>query len=265
MGIAIEQGYVEGIDQKMMDFFPELASKINDPRKNDITIEQMLQMRAGYPWEESSTELFELLYSGFRPSNLVEVPLIRNPGSDFDYSNLTSHLLAIIMARATNSDLKDFAQKNLFTPLDVQLGDWTTDWEGYRIGHGEIYLSPREMAKLGILYLDDGVYKGKQIISSEWVRNSLKTYSEDAWGYRVGKNFNDIGYGYQWWSARSGDYTFNLAWGHGGQQIVIIEELDMVIVVTADPLFGDHGAKPWKLEKENLNLVANFINEFSKK
>jgi CubicO group peptidase (beta-lactamase class C family) len=219
----------------------------------------LLQMRAGYPWEESSAELFKLLYTGFRPSNVAEVPLIRDPGSGFDYSNLSSHFLAIILARATDSDLKDFAQKNLFTPLDIELGEWTTDWEGYRIGHGEIYLNPREMAKFGILYLNEGKYNGNQIIPADWVKDSLKTYTEDAWKYRVGKNFKDIGYGYQWWSARAGKHNYNLAWGHGGQQIVIFEDQNMVIVVTAAPLFAQHGDKPWKLEKENLNLVADFI------
>lgn len=75
----------------------------------------------------------------------------------------------------------------------------------------------------------------------------------------MGRNFKDIGYGYQWWSARAGAHNFNLAWGHGGQQIVLVDEFDLVIVVKADPLYGEHGDKPWKYEKENLNLVADFI------
>ena len=88
---------------------------------------------------------------------------------------------------------------------------------------------------------------------------SLQTYSEDAWPYRVGRNFNDIGYGYQWWSVRAGNHHYYLAWGHGGQQIALLYELGMVIVVTADPLVGQHGDSPWELEKANLNLVADFI------
>ncbi len=82
VGIALDQGYLESVDQKMMDFFPELADQIVDPRKKQITIRQMLQMRAGYPWEESAAELFEMLYHGFRPSLLVHVPLVRDPGTD---------------------------------------------------------------------------------------------------------------------------------------------------------------------------------------
>jgi CubicO group peptidase (beta-lactamase class C family) len=259
VGIALDQGYLSSVDQKMMDFFPELADQITDPRKEQITIRQMLQMRAGYPWEESTAELFELLYTGFRPSTLVDVPLVRDPGSDMEYSNLTSHLLGIIVARATDTDLKSFAEEYLFSPLNVEAGEWIQDWEGYYNGHADLHFSARDMAKFGLLYLNDGEYEGNQIISAEWVHDSLQTYSEDTWPYRVGRNFNDIGYGYQWWSVRAGDHHYNLAWGHGGQQIALLDEFDMVIVVTADPLFGQHGGGPWELEKANLNLVADFI------
>ncbi|MCG8353587.1 MAG: beta-lactamase family protein [Chloroflexales bacterium] len=259
VGIALEQGCLASLDQKMMDFFPELAGQITDPRKNQITIRDMLHMRAGYPWEESTAELFEMLYAGFRPSLLVNVPLVSDPGTQFEYSNLTSHLVGVIVARACDTDLKSFAQEHLFAPLDVEAGDWIQDWEGYNNGHADLHCTARDMAKFGLLYLNDGENEGKRIIPADWVRDSLQTYSEDAWTIRVGRNFNDIGYGYQWWSARAGDHRFNFAWGHGGQQIVLLDDFDIVIVITADPLFGQHGGGPWKHEKANLNLAANFI------
>lgn len=259
VGIALDHGCLSSVDQKMMAFFPELADQINDPRKEEITIRQMLQMRAGYPWEESTSELFELLYSGFRPSNLVDVPLVRDPGSDFDYSNLTSHLVGVIVARACGTDLKSFAQEHLFGPLDVELGDWMTDWEGNYNGHGDLQFTARDMARFGLLYLNDGEHEGNQIVSADWVHDSLQTYSEDAWPYRVGRNFKEIGYGYQWWSVTAGDHRYSLAWGHGGQQIAVLDDLDMVVVVKTDPLHGQHGDAPWQHEKANLNLVADFI------
>ena len=76
----------------------------------------------------------------------------------------------------------------------------------------------------------------------------------------MGRHFKDIGYGYQWWSVRAGAHRYNLAWGHGGQQIALVPDLNMVIVVTADPLHGQHGDTPWKRERENLNLVADFVS-----
>jgi len=260
VGIALEQGCLTSLDQKMMAFFPELADKITDPRKEQITIRDMLQMRAGYPYEESTAELFDLMYTGFRPSNLVDVPLTRDPGTDFQYSNLTSHLLGVIVDRACGTDLKSFAQEHLFSPLDAEVGFWQQDWEGYYLSYGDIDFTARDMAKFGLLYLNDGVYEGKQLINSGWVEESLRIYSEDAFDYRVGSKFKDVGYGYQWWSVTAGDHRYNLAWGHGGQQVVLLDEYDMVIIVQSDPLHGQLGDGPWKREKENLNLVADFIN-----
>jgi len=259
VGIALEQGCLSSVDQKMMEFFPELADQIQDPRKMQITIRQMLQMRAGYPWEESSAELFNLMFSGFRSRNLIDVPLVRDPGTGFDYSNMTTHLLGIIVARACDTDLKSYAQEHLFSPLGGQVGYWLQGWEGYYIGFADLQITARDMAKFGQLYLDDGQFGGKQIVPAGWVRDSLQTYSEDAWYFRVGRNWRDSAYGYQWWSIRAGDYRYSLAWGHGGQQIALVDELDLVVVATADPLYKQHGDAPWKLEKANLNLVADFI------
>jgi len=177
------------------------------------------------------------------------------------YSNMTSHLLGIVVARACNRDLLSFAQEYLFGPLGIEPGDWIQDWEGYRNGHADLFLRPRDMAKFGLMYLDEGVFGGEQIVPAWWVEASLQTYSEDAWPYRIGTNFKDMGYGYQWWSARAGDRRWDFAWGHGGQQIALVEDLDMVIVVTADPLHGQHGDAPWRYEKQNLNLVGDFIAE----
>jgi CubicO group peptidase (beta-lactamase class C family) len=190
---------------------------------------------------------------------IVHFPLVSDPGSEMHYSNLTSDWLGMIAAQACDTDLKSFAEQHLFAPLGIELGGWTQDRDGYYMGHGELQITARDMAKFGLLYLNEGEYEGSEIISPDWVHDSLQTYSEDAWDYRVGGNFKDIGYGYQWWSIRAGDHRYNLAWGHGGQQIAVLDELDMVIVVTADPLYGQSGDGPWKLERAKLNLVADFI------
>jgi CubicO group peptidase (beta-lactamase class C family) len=182
----------------MVDFFPELTNQIADPRKKQITIRQMLQMRAGYPWEESASGLFEALYAGFRPSLAVDFPLTSDPGTQFDYSNLTSHLPGIIGARACDTDLKSYAQENLFSQINVQAGSWTQDWEDYYLGYAELHPTARDMAKFGLLYLNDGKHDGNQIIPADWVHDSLQAYSEDAWYYKVGRNFRDTGCGYQW-------------------------------------------------------------------
>ena len=258
VGIALDQGYLSSVDQKMMDFFPEVADKITDPRKAQITIRQMLQMRAGYPWEETDPALWDGLLSGHYPPLIEEFPLIADPGTEFHYSNLTSNWLGIVVDRAVGTNLKAYAEENLFLPIGAEVGEWGQDAEGHNNGCGDLHFSARDAAKFGLLYLNSGEYDGNQIISADWVHDSLQTYSEDAWD-NVGR-FRDIGYGYQWWSANAGEHHVNFAWGHGGQLIVLVDEFDVVIVVTADPFYLVHTSESWKHEKANITLVSEFIN-----
>ncbi len=258
VGIALEQGCLSSVDQKMVDFFPELAGQIKDPRKKEVTIRQMLQMRSGYPDEETHQDYLDALYWGEYPELIVEFPLVSDPGTRFNYSNLTYSWLAIMLHRACGTDLKSYAQEHLFQPLDTEVGKWLQDRDGYYIGSGGIHITARDAARFGWLYLNEGEYQGDQIVPADWVRASLQTYSENAKKYG-GLIFKNLGYGYGWWSATVGDHGFNFAWGHGGQLIVLLDELDMVIVTTADPFFGEHSGNSWQHEKATFNLVGAFI------
>ncbi|HSG49757.1 MAG TPA: serine hydrolase [Longimicrobiales bacterium] len=259
VGLALQDECLPSVDVKMMDYFLEFADSIRDPRKFDITLEQLLQMRAGYPWEESGREWFDMLYEGFRPAHVARMPLVRDPGSAMAYSNLSSHLEGIILARACDTDLLDFARERLFTPLGITPGDWWFSWEDYRLGMSSLHLTARDMAKFGQLYLQGGVWEGRRILDAAWVARSLEAQSENAWHIGIGDNVRDLAYGYQWWTVRSGPHEYRMAWGHGGQQIVLLPAYDLVVVVQADPLERQHGGGPWKREKENLNLVGDFI------
>jgi CubicO group peptidase (beta-lactamase class C family) len=258
VGIALDQGCLSSVDQKMIDFFPEFAGQVTDPRKKQITIRDMLQMRSGYPDEETDPAVFEALLSGNYLPLIVGFPLTSEPGTKFQYSGLTSHWLGVMVARACHTDLKSYAQEHLLAPLDAGVGDdWIQDADGYYIGLAGMDVTARDMAKFGMLYLNDGQYEGNQIMSAEWVHDSLQAYSDDARG-TVGR-FRDMGYGYQWWSARVDDRHLDFAWGHGGQLIVLLEEFDMVIVVAADPFWQQHNDQSWKHEKLMFNLVGRFI------
>jgi len=258
VGIALERGCLSSLDQLMLDFFPDLAGQITDPRKGTITIRQMLQMRAGYPSEESHPDLWDGLLSGHYLPLIEGFPLVSDPGTAFHYSNLTSNWLGIIVDQVCGMHLKAYAEEHLFGPLDVEAGEWGTDWEGHNNGCGDLHFTARDMAKFGLLYLNDGAYLGNQIISPEWVHASLQTYTEKAWG-NIGR-FRDIGYGYHWWSARAGEHPVNFAWGHGGQLIVLVDELNLVVAVTADPFYLEHNSESWKHEKAHISLVADFIS-----
>jgi CubicO group peptidase (beta-lactamase class C family) len=257
VGIALDRGCLSSVGQKMLNSFPEVAGQITDPRKEQITIREMLQMRAGYPWEETHPALWEGLLSGHYVPLIEEFPLSADPGTLFQYSNLTSNWLGIIVDRACGSHLKPYAEENLFSPMGVEPGEWGADWEGHNNGCGDLHLTARDMAKFGLLYLNGGEYEGNQIIPADWVRDSLRAYSEDAWD-NIGR-FRDIGYGYHWWSATAGDHHVNFAWGHGGQLIVLVDGLDAVVVTTADPFWLEHNDQSWKHEKATISLVADFV------
>jgi CubicO group peptidase (beta-lactamase class C family) len=257
VGIALERGCLSSVNQRMLDFFPEVAGQITDPRKEQITIRELLQMRAGFPWEESDPALWEGLLSGRYVPLIEGFPLVRDPGTAFHYSNLTSNWLGIIVDRACGAHLRPYAEENLFSPMGVEAGKWGTDWDGHNNGCGDLHLTARDMAKFGLLYINDGEYEGNQILPADWVHDSLQTYSEDAWD-NIGR-FHDIGYGYHWWSAKAGDHGVSFAWGHGGQLIVLVDELDMVVVTTADPFYLQHDGQSWKHEKATISLVADFV------
>jgi CubicO group peptidase (beta-lactamase class C family) len=267
VGIALQKGCLKSVDQKMIDFFPEFADKITDPRKKRITIRHMLQMRAGYPWEGRVPEYFTILFMGnnwhWLP-HLVDFPLMNDPGKEFNYSNLNSHLLGVIVARACNTDLKSLAEEYIFSPIGAKLPRWTADPDHYNWGHFEIYVTARDMAKFGLLYLNHGMYNGKQVLPASWVRDSLRRYSEGinftGWlSSKLGGYFSDLGYGYQWWSAGAGAHKFDFAWGHGGQLIVLLHKLNMVIVTTADPIYNLPEEQGWRYEGAIIDVVGRFI------
>lgn len=267
VGIALDQGCLSSVDQKMIDFFPEFAGELDDPRKEQITIQDLLQMRGGYPDEEYTPPYMEILYfsdNWHHIPHLVDFPLTSEPGTEFAYSNLTSHLLGVIVTRACDTDLQSFAQQHLFSPINAEVGDWYPDADDYRLGSMGIFVKARDMAKFGSLFLHGGEYQGDQVISASWVMESLQRYSE---GIKRGGEtsskygtFRDLGYGYQWWSAKVGNHNFNYAVGHGGNYIILLDDLDMIIITTADPMHGVFGGESWKHEGAINNLVAEFIN-----
>ena len=194
---------------------------------------------------------------------IVHFPLTAPPDTTFQYSNLTSAWLSAIVSRSCQTNLKDFSEEFLLDPLGVVPGEfWPNMYDDY---HPLFHLSARDAAKFGLLYLNGGEYAGEQILPAEWVEDSLQTYTFNVstgapQNGKIGRYFREIGYGYQWWSARVGEHSFNYAAGHGGQLIILLHDLDMVIVTKADPFFMQHDGEAWKHEKSIINLVGKFIS-----
>ena len=109
-----------------------------------------------------------------------------------------------------------------------------------------------------MLYLHQGEFNGKRIVSSEWVNESLQVYTEHISLINSGPNFSDMGYGYQWWFTKSGEHEYYFAAGQGGQMIVLLDDLDMLIVTTADPFQGNSSGS-WETTSAIFNMVGDFI------
>jgi len=170
---------------------------------------------------------------------ILRRPMAGKPGSQSNYSNGDAHLLSAIIQRATGEDSLEFGWKHLFQPLGIPRPRWFRDPQGINIGSATIYLPPREMAKLGYLYLHDGAWAGKQIVPAEWVRASLERHT----GIQINAGIAD--YGYYWWLYPK--LGMSEAWGGAGQRIAIFRDLDLVTVMTGD-ISDDAPVTPFSTE-----------------
>jgi CubicO group peptidase (beta-lactamase class C family) len=236
IGIAIDQGFLEGVDQKVIDFFAEWEIENLDARKQALTIENLLTMTCGFEWEGPDDGLHtwgDALRSGNPVKYVLNQPMASDPGTEWIYNGGCSHILSAILTRTTGRSTLAFAQEYLFEPLGITDVHWPRDPQGIYFGGQDIWLTPRDMSKFGQLFLNGGAWEGQQIIPSDWVAKSTVTHMTH-W---------DGGYGYHWWTyPDSGIYY---ASGAFEQRIMIIPDYDMVVVFTSDPLGADLGSGEW--------------------
>ena len=224
VGIAIEQGHLSGVRQPIGEFFPNYFKRKPDPAKAAITIQDLLTMRAGL----ESTSIYN--YGRWVVSdNWVEFaldrPLVEAPGGDMIYSTGSSHLLSVILTRASGMSTRAFAERHLFKPLGITLGGWDRDPQGYYLGGNNMAFSPAALLRLGTMVMNQGVYQGKQIVPRAWIAESLQVYTRS--------HFNPYDYGYGWWQRKLNGYTVQFAWGNGGQYILMIPALKTVIAIAS--------------------------------
>jgi len=223
IGIAIDKRYLEGVDQEIGEFFPEFFTENPDSVKASITIGDLLTMRSGLASTSRSN------YGRWVTSNnwinyALDRPFVGEPGSDRIYSTGNTHLLSVILARASQMSALEFANRYLFVPMDIRVAGWDRDPQGYYLGGNNMALRPRDMIKIGQLMMDVGVYNGEQLVPEDWIVRSV----EPVTGRRVGNN----NYGYLWFRRMSAGYHVVYAFGSGGQYIMILPELEAVITVT---------------------------------
>jgi CubicO group peptidase (beta-lactamase class C family) len=230
IGIAIHEGLIEGLDQKVAGFFPDHPDWQDDPLKQAMTIEHLLTMTSGLDWPESAVPysspynvLGQMMRSADWVGFVLDRPMAAAPGTAFNYSSGASHLLSAILQKATGTRTITFATDHLFQPLGIRPVSWRSDPRGTAFGAGGLWLTPRELAGFGQLYLQGGVWDGEQIVPAAWVEASIAP--------QVSAHGAASHYGYQWWVRGSGTFA---AHGYRGQRIFVLPHLDMVVAVTAD-------------------------------
>jgi CubicO group peptidase (beta-lactamase class C family) len=225
VGIAIHQGYLEGVDQPIGDFFRDYFDENPDPAKESITIEDLLTMRGGL--ESTSIRNYgRWVVSSNWTRYVLTRQLVADPGGRMIYSTGSTHLLSVILTRATGMSTLAFANQYLFRPMDIRIGGWDRDPQGYYFGGNNMAMAPADMLKIARLMMNMGEWNGEQLVPAEWILDSVKTYTQS--------NFNPYDLGYLWWRRPVNGYEAIFAWGHGGQYIMMIPELDVALAITSN-------------------------------
>ena len=237
VGIALDDGYIEDVSQTMVSFFPDREIANMEGGKELVTVEDLLMMRAGMFWDESSAPYDSPengIYHINREDGLqysLDLPMVAEPGELWHYSTGASQILSGIVTAASGQTTLEFAMEHLFEPLGISNVVWAMDMGGTYKGGFDLQLTPRDMAKFGYLYLNDGVWDGLQVVSEEWVDVSTTTLTRLNEGQ---------GYGYQWWIMLEEDIFH--ASGLYGQGIYVSRDEDIVFAVTASVTPSQHEA-----------------------
>lgn len=243
VGIAIDLGHIQSVDQSIFDFFPQYEGQIEnwDTRKSAITLKDVLTMSAGFQWDEwtyiytdTRNDANRMIRSSEVMKFVLDLPMAISPGRRFTYNSGCSMLLSGVIEQATGMTTEEFAQEYLFSKLGISEWYWEQSQDQkYNTGWG-LHLMPMDMLKIGRLVLNNGLYEGEQIVSPEWLESSSTNHINN--------------YGYQWWL--SSDYFSARGWG--GQVIAIAPERELLVVTTAGNFSG--GGSP------GLRIMNQLLN-----
>ncbi len=238
VGIAIARGEFKGVEEKVLDFFPERSDIANlDERKASLRLKHLLTMRSGTDYHENGPDSphFQLnrLERGWDKFYL-DRPMLRPPGAGFMYDSGGVILISSMLKNRTGRHADAYAEGSLFKSLQINQYFWFKNREGHPHTGGGLNLKPRDTAKLGQLYLQGGRWGKEQVVPEEWVRDSFRKHVDFG-----AKGQGVIGYGYLWWilspdPAGDGRQNIAAAMGFKAQYIFVIPEYDMIVVVNGD-------------------------------
>jgi CubicO group peptidase (beta-lactamase class C family) len=253
VGIAFDRGWLKDLDAPILSFLPEYAD-LRTPEKDQIKLRHLLSMTSGLDWPERTVSIND-------PANIVRQARITPdpygavlersvraaPGTAWNYNGGDVWLLGLILKKVAGLPLDQFAKEALLEPLRIK--DWA--WERFSNGDpytsGGLQLRPRDLAKLGQLVLDDGVWQGQQIVSAGWIKEMTSRHNPDGMWFGFAR-----GYGYLWWLGRSSIDRRNIDWagslGWGGQRLYAVPEFGLVVAVTAGAYGSSQAGPPAALE-----------------
>jgi CubicO group peptidase (beta-lactamase class C family) len=240
IGIAIRDGFIKSLNDPVLDYFPERTFENDDAQKRSITLEHMLTMTSGleFDWDE-------MIWSPDFVQYVLDQPMFAEPGIQFNYSSGNAHVLSAILQQTSGLNAEDFAQQYLFEYLGIEDVEWKKDNLGISKGGWGMRMKPRDMAKIGYLYLNKGLWDGMQIIPEHWIKASTQQrYIQvpdplEPW---------DVYMGYYWWLHEDNLYA---AHGMKGQFIYVIPEQNMVVVITSH-VPDSRFSQPQQLIREDI-------------
>lgn len=258
-GIAIDQGRINSIEDRVLDFFPEYAAKQENDIRKKVTLKHLLTMTAPYPYEDWQEPLEALCTSPDWPVFTIDMLGERGASEPqlgrFQYSTSGAHLLSAILTRAAGMCAREFANRYLYQPLELDpiadypmkgycfedlfgcsLKGWVHDPQGNSTGGWGLTMTAQEMARIGQLYLNRGRWGTRQVISEDWVAGSTAA--------------NEHHYGYMWWQLKTAEVKAFAAMGDGGNMICCIPELQTVIAIVSD--FAADAKDRWELVTDHI-------------
>ncbi len=235
-GAAVKAGFIGSLDQKLVEVLPEYADILTG-EKAGITLEHLLSMSSGLEWDEDSSPYGDPanhvtgLFNSEDPIEFaLSLDMVSEPGEEFLYNSGSTNVLGAVVQKVTGKSLLEYGNEVLFDPLGISGGSWEQLPGGYYFASGGIYLRPRELAKIGYLFLNDGYWGGEQVLTVDWIEESVK--AQISTGGLTLPMANE--YGYQWWKMdfNSGGkvYPCFFAAGWGGQYMFIFPDQDMIVL-----------------------------------
>lgn len=265
VGIAVDQGLIRNIDEKIYAFFPNDTVFASDPLKRKITLRNLLEMKAGFDCDEwnggkDCESQMEKSHDWVKFS--LSLPVTAMPGTKWAYTSCAPMIISGIIEKVAGMSVIKFAERYLFTPLAITTYRWTIDPAGHGMTAGSFYMRPADMLKIGQMVLDGGKWNNKRIVSQRWVRQSTRatTLIPDGSFVKTSRSTAAIPqpcfYGFYWYNevirTRTGDYPVIFASGNGGQYIIIVPRLNKVVVFTQ----GNYGSRT---AKQAFDILARYI------